>query len=256
MLMKRLAKQLWWFVPLVAGIILVAGARNVYITIGMTVFLIVSEGIFVRIVLASRTGRERFFAAMPLMFFVFLIGAVLLFLERIVVTVPLIAGFTFLVGFAHYTIIFAARSSTVELRVVSADAYRLIAHASMYCIALLFFATLFYFGMTSAMWASAFLLLPPVVSWWRTWFEGIPLRERLMHTLIFEIIFLEASMVLLWLPVPYIFSALIIVLVHFLYSEFVIAPRDPEGSHRTDKALSFVIVLIVLLLLMIVTRFR
>ncbi|MEK7122707.1 MAG: hypothetical protein AAB855_02520, partial [Patescibacteria group bacterium] len=94
--MKKFTKHMWWFMPLVAGVILIIGARNVYVTIGMTALLVVGEGIFVRIVLASRPGRERLIAAAPLMLFVLLVGGVLLFLERIIVTVPLIAGFAFL----------------------------------------------------------------------------------------------------------------------------------------------------------------
>lgn len=246
----------WSIVPLIAAGILVLGGRSALIIFGMTAALVIMEGVFVTLTLRERPMRERVMAALPLMLFVVLAGSALLFLERMIVKIPLVGATAFLLAFAHFTLRFVSSNPETELRVVARDAYRLIAHASIYYSALIFFAIFFYFGMTSVGAAAGLLFMPLVVGGLRTWFEGLRMDERIMHAVAFQIIFLEAVAILLWLPVPYVFSAFVILLIHFLYSEYVLLPRSGAASDDVGQRLSFVIVLSVLVLLLLITRFR
>lgn len=251
-----ITRYAWCIVPLVAAGILVLGGQSAVVIFAMTGVLVIVEGVFVHLALRERPVRDRVMASLPLMLFVVLAGGVLLFLERTIIKIPVAAALAFLLAFAHFTLRFASSNPETELRVVARDAYRLIAHASIYCTAFIFFAILFYFGMTSAGAAAGLLLIPLAVSGLRTWFEGLRLNERLMHTIAFQIIFLEAVAILLWLPVPYVFSAFVILLIHFLYSEYVLLPSGIVTNADGAGRLSFVIAMSMLVLLILMTRFR
>lgn len=251
-----ITRYAWCIVPLVAAGILVLGGKSAFVIFAMTGILVIVEGVFVYLALRERPMRDRVMASLPLMHFVVLAGGVLLFLERTIIKIPVAAALAFLLAFAHFTLRFASSNPETEMRAVARDAYRLISHASIYCSAFIFFAILFYFGMISAGAAAVFLLMPLVVNGLRTWFEGFALRERIMHTVTFQIIFLEAIVVLLWLPVPYVFPAFVMFLIHFLYSEYIMLPRGIAKSADGGGRLSFVIALSMLVLQMLMTRFR
>lgn len=228
----------------------------VWFALALLIALIIESGI-VFLYLRGREPGAVWAATGMIMITISSAGALLLFLERTLFKIPLIGVIVFLLLFAHYTLRSAWLHRDVDVRIMARDSMRLLAFGSVFFYGAVFFATLFYFGVGIAHLLLPLLLVPFGVSMIHGWFDHPAIRTRIVHSVGAEILMLESLVVLLFLPVSYGFSALVILLTYFLYDEYVSRPsQEHGGAHQNDRAISFVIAGIVISLLLAVARWR
>lgn len=247
----------WWIAAFVVGILYALTSAWVAPFAIALLAAIVIEFALAFLYIRGREQIAVWAVAGTLALTVFLAGGILLFLERAMVKIPILGVIVFLLLFAHYTLRSAWLHRDVDIRIVTLESMRLLAYASIFSFGVIFFATLFYFGVGIAYILLPLLLVPFCISMLHGWFEYPLLRDRIVHAIGLEILVLESLVVLIFLPVSYGFSALVILLTYFLYDEYVSrAGREHGGAHQNDRAISFVIAGIVICLLLVVARWR
>lgn len=247
----------WWSAAAVIGILYTLTSAWVAPFAIAVLIAIVIESALTFLYLRGRERGAVWATAGTLALTVWLTGGVLLFLERTLYKIPVLGMLVFLLLFAHYTLRSAWLHRDVDIRIVTQESMRLLAYGSICSFGAIFFAALFYFGVGSAYTLLPLLLVPFCISMLHGWFEFPLLRDRVVHSIGAEILVLESLVVLLFLPVAYGFSALVILLTYFLYDEYASQPSQEQGgAHQNDRAISFVIAGIVICLLLVVARWR
>lgn len=247
----------WWGAAAVIGILYALTSAWVVPFAVAVLIAILIESSFSFLYLRGRERGAVWASAGILSLTVSLAGGNLLFLERALYKLPLLGVIVFLLLFAHYTLRSAWLHRDVDIRIIAQESIRLLAFGSIFSFGAIFFATLFYFGIGIGYILLPLLIVPFGISMLHGWFEYPLLRDRIVHSIGAEILVLESLVVLLFLPVSYGFSALVILLTYFLYDEYVSrASREQGGAHQNDRAISFVIAGIVICLLLVVARWR
>lgn len=246
----------WMVVPGIGALFLSAAVSHAIALIIVSLASAVLEFMFIWYLLQKRMRRERLLASSQLALLVLLEGGALLFVERMAFALPFIGVVCALACFVHYSLRYAHGDVGASLHLVAGDGLRLVAHASVFSCALIFFASLFYFDLSTAFGVLPVIAILFPIVYFDGLLQGNKTAEALFHATAFMLIGIESIAVLLWIPLSYSAAALCVLLTHFLYCEYVIGCPQYKGPHQSDQTLSFLIACSVVVLILLIGTFR